>query len=383
MSTLRSDETFENQSHAEHHTGVSPLLSLGTKMITQCPLDVMHMAYLGVCRRLFVLLLKRKKGTFKLSDAHVSKLDRLCLFMRVYCPSDFARLPRELSKYKLFKATEWRRLLLYDGFILLKNQIHKEVYECYLLFACGMRILLDSNFRSKFSSDANELLMKFVKWCYTKLGASFVVYNVHHIQHLVSDCNIHGDPEDFSCFKYENDLGQLKSLLLAAGRDLQQLICRLIERSLLPATPSVEPSKARAYMPYSNRPTLDCKGKQLKAFECVGSVIRVSGDKPRDSFVQLSSQQLVVVENIVDCGSSTYIIGRQFLKKCDYFKFPIPSSSLHIYRVSELGPLKKWNIQEIKQKVVYYPINVKETEYDAHNWREGEGLCLPLLHSET
>ncbi|KAK3926361.1 Protein dopey-2 [Frankliniella fusca] len=362
VNTLRSDETFENQIHTEHHVGLSPLLSLGTKMITQCPLDVMQMAY---------------------GHALLNQLDRLCLFLRVYCPSDFARLPRQLSKYKLFKATEWRRLLLYDGFILLQNQIHKEVYECYLLFACGMRILLVSSFRSKFSSDAHELLINFVKRCYSKLGASFVVYNVHHLQHLVSDCNIHGDPEDFSCFKYENHLGQLKSLLLTAGRDLQQLICRLIERSLLPVTQSAEPSNERFYMPHVNRPTLDCKGIQLEAIECVGSVIRVSGDKSRDSFVQVSTRELVVVENIVNCGSSTYIIGKQFLEKRDYFKFPIPSSSLHIYIVSQLGPLEKWNIQEIKQKIVYYSINVKETEYDVHNWREGEGLCLPLLHSEA
>lgn len=383
VSTLRTDESFENQCDKDHHLGVSPLLRLGTKMISQIPLDIMHLCYIGVSKRLHSLLLQKKAGRFKLPLIDVEKLDNLCLFLYQFCPSEFASKPRPLSQYKLFKATEWRRLLLYDGFLVNKSHKHKEVYECYLLIACAMRILLDSKMRLEFSDDAHELLVNFVKRSYRVLGSSFVVYNVHHLLHLVPDCNLHGDPEEFSCFKYENHLGHLKEFLAAAGRSLQQIICRLIERSLAPvSTPAARRPQKQFYKLHTFGPTLDCNGKQYTAADFEGFVIRVARYKPRDAFVLMSSRKVVVVENIVDCNSSTYIIGRQFLNMSDWFGFPMPSSLLNIFKVSNLGPLKKWSTDQIMKKLSYFPL-VNDGDFNSFNWRDDEGLCIPILHSEV
>lgn len=350
-------------------------------MISQFPLDIMHLVYLGVVKRLYTLLLQKKAGRFKLPHEDVKKLDALCEVLRKFCPADFARKPRKLSDYKLFKATEFRRLLLYDGFILQKNHKHKEVYECFLLLACAMRILLDSNLRALYSSDAHDLLVRFVKKSYRVLGSSFVVYNVHHLLHLVADCNLHGDPESFSCFKYETSLGQLKNFLLAPGRTLQQIMCRIIERSLMPPSPSVIHVKKNLFEPHANGPVLACVGNQFAGANMLGSVIRIATDTPRDSCVLTASGSVVVVENIVESDSDVYLIGRKFLNQSDYFKYPFQSSLLNIFQVSELGPLEKWNIVNIKQKVVFYPLTV-DGNTDTSNWRENHGLCIPLLHSE-
>lgn len=380
---LRTDESFKNRTHSAHHVGVSPLLQLGTGMITQVPLDVMHMCYLGLSRRLYSLLLPEKKGRFKLPDGDVQKLDKLCIFLYKFCPSDFASKPRPLSQYLLYKATEWRRVLLYDGFILQKNHRHKEVYECYLLAACAMRILLDSKLRSEFSDDAHELFVQFVKRSYRVLGASFVVFNIHQLLHLEADCKIHQDPEDFSCFKFENDLGHLKEFLAAPGRSLQQLICRLLERALAPASTAAPASTQKQFKnPHSFGPTLDCSGEQYSETHYAGSKIHVARDNPRDAFVLLSTGKVVVIENIVVNNSGTSIIGRQFLNMSNYFCFPMPSSLLDIYKVSNLGPLRKWNIDKISKKVYFFPL-VGEGDYDNFNWSEGDGLCIPILHSEV
>ena len=50
-SELRTNESFLEQQQEEHHTGVSPLVRLGMG-ISQFPLDLMHLLYPGVMKRL-------------------------------------------------------------------------------------------------------------------------------------------------------------------------------------------------------------------------------------------------------------------------------------------------------------------------------------------
>lgn len=49
---LRTDESFKNQMQPRHHKGVSPLLQLNIKMISQFRLEPMHLVYEGVFKRL-------------------------------------------------------------------------------------------------------------------------------------------------------------------------------------------------------------------------------------------------------------------------------------------------------------------------------------------
>ncbi|XP_034240385.1 uncharacterized protein LOC117644849 [Thrips palmi] len=220
--TLRTNESFEEQSQPQYHNGTSTLLSIGISMISQFPLDIMHLVDLGCTKRLLALLLKKKASKFKLSKESVGSLDTLSGFLYHFVPSEFSRKPRPLSQWCLYKAVEFRRIFLYDGFLILKKQKNKEVYNCYLLLACAMRIFLDPELRTKYGEDGHKISSDFCIFSYDVLGASFVVYNIHHLIHLYHDILLHGDPNSFSCYKYENNLGQIKSYLLAPGRTLQQ-----------------------------------------------------------------------------------------------------------------------------------------------------------------
>lgn len=50
--TLRTNESFKNRTQPEHHTGDSILEKLPIGMISQIPLDYMHLVCLGVTKRL-------------------------------------------------------------------------------------------------------------------------------------------------------------------------------------------------------------------------------------------------------------------------------------------------------------------------------------------
>jgi len=55
---LCTDKSFKAMNDEDHHTGTSPLASLNTGLVTQFPLDEMHLVYLGVMRRLIMFWLR-------------------------------------------------------------------------------------------------------------------------------------------------------------------------------------------------------------------------------------------------------------------------------------------------------------------------------------
>jgi len=89
----------------------------------------------------------------------------------------------KLSDWKYYKGIELRRLLLYDGFLIFQK-LHREVYQNFLLLACVIRILVDPILIKDYAFDANKLRL-FVEYNCQIYGLTFVVYNVHHLIHIV------------------------------------------------------------------------------------------------------------------------------------------------------------------------------------------------------
>jgi len=136
-------------------------------------------------------------------------------------------------------------------------------YQNFLLLACALRILASPALVSVFVDDAEKLRHEFVRDSLHVYGNSFIVYNVHHLEHLAEECRRHGTLEEMSCFPQENYLGKIKALLFAPGRTFPQLVCRIKEKvAILPD--EEPPSKpATSYeQPHFAGPTLDVRDKQ-------------------------------------------------------------------------------------------------------------------------
>lgn len=89
-------------------------------MVTQFPLDPMHLIDLGVCKKMILCILNCTTFT-KFSTGQKKEIsDRLASFS-AYIPKEFARKQRNFDEILRWKATEFRLFILHTGLCALKN----------------------------------------------------------------------------------------------------------------------------------------------------------------------------------------------------------------------------------------------------------------------
>lgn len=150
---LRTDESFQNKSDEDHHLGESILENLGIGMVSQVPLDYMHLVCLGVMKRLLHFWYKGPYDV-KIPFKNYEKLSNVICSYKVYITKEFCRKPRSLMEVDRFKATEFQQFLLYTGVVALKNLLPNNQYYNFLLLSCAIRILLTPNLCCNMNAEA-------------------------------------------------------------------------------------------------------------------------------------------------------------------------------------------------------------------------------------
>lgn len=97
--------------------GILENLSIG--MVSQIPLDYMHLVCLGVTKRLLQIWLRGNKHV-RLSMDNIQKISGHLILIKPCIPFEFARKPRSLNDIDQWKATELRQFLLYTGIVIMK-----------------------------------------------------------------------------------------------------------------------------------------------------------------------------------------------------------------------------------------------------------------------
>ena len=114
-------------------------LELG--LVSNFPLDYMHLVCLGITRKLIYLWLNRPLVT-RLPHRLVMLISEDLISIRPYIPSEFARKPRSLKEVAMRKATKHRQFLLYTGMVVLRAKVSSAIYNNFLLLFICMRVLL-------------------------------------------------------------------------------------------------------------------------------------------------------------------------------------------------------------------------------------------------
>lgn len=319
--TLRTNDTFKNRSQIEHHTGNSILENLSIGMVSQIPLDYMHLVCLGVVKRLLQLWLRGNKN-IRLSTENINSVSSHLIAMKSYIPSEFARKPRALHDVDKWKATEFRQFLLYTGIVIMKSVLSVPCYNHFLSLSVAIRILTDSRLCVKFNAYANSLLLWFVSNFGKIYGEEHFSHNVHNLIHLANDVQIFGCLDNFSCFKFENHMLKIKKKLHNSGKPLQELCNRVLEELQLPVRPYCIVKYPIAI--YKRNNTIS--HVEFQNF-------KIALNKTDDCAI-LDDKFVLFILDIFEDNDILLIRAKRFLNPTSFFTMPCDSKKLGIFVIS-------------------------------------------------
>ena len=306
---VRTDQQFRSQSNQEHHTGVSPFVSIpDLDMINAFPIDYMHQVLLGVQRRLLNIWVKEAKGRGRLPSQKITAVSERLSKLAPNCPKELARKPRSLAHLANYKATEFRSFLLYTGKVVLCDFLSKEKYTHFLCLSVAITILLNTDLAKEYADYAHDLRVYFVTNVKPLYGEQHLVYNIHSLLHLSQQTKIYGNLNLCSAFDFENHMKVYKKIIRQRKNPLVEIVRRLHELQ------SLELGEATS----CKQPKLTCKPPD-------NMYITTAGD-----IVELLQQRYItgdngVVQRMYRC--------RKYFSKTDYFVNPCPSSIIGIYSI--------------------------------------------------
>lgn len=227
--SLRTDISFRSREQPEHHWSASPLEELPIDMVRMFPLDYLHLILLGVMKTLLIFW---TKGTAtystKFCSSDIQQIAGKILKARKTQPNDINRKSRPLSYLRLWKGTEFRTFLLKTGPVILKDHLTAEAYNHFLALHCAVTICTSKSLL-KYVSIARVLFVQFVERFSEIYGDERYTHNLHALIHVVDDVERYGVLDKHSAFRYETNLGVLKSLLRSGHKPLEQVAKRLID----------------------------------------------------------------------------------------------------------------------------------------------------------
>lgn len=208
----------------------SVLENLSIGMVSQIPLDYMHLVCLGVTKKVLQLWMKTKRTVGLSTENLLSTSDRL-IAIRPYIPAEFARKPRSLQDLDRWKATKFRQFLLYTAVVVLKSIMPPTYYDHFVSLSVAIRILDDHDLCKSLNAYTNSLLVWFVSNFGQLYGKKHISYNIHNLIHLANDVKVFGCLDNFSCFKFKNYMQKIKKKLHQSEKPLQELANKMIEES--------------------------------------------------------------------------------------------------------------------------------------------------------
>ena len=360
----RTDKDFRAMTDDGHHLGVSLFQQLNIDLVSQFPLDYMHLVCLGVVRRLILLWMKGPLKT-RLGNNMITALSEVLISMKVFIPKEFARKPRALHKVDRWKATEFRQFLLYTGPITLHGKLPQSMYQNFMQLSVGMFLLLSPTLCSHYCDYAHDLLVAVVNNFAKIYGKEMVVYNVHGLTHLAEQVKVYGPLDNISSFAFENFLGRLKKMIRKPNQPLQQAVRRLAEQHQI-LSKDAEYSESLVRISHCDGPVPHgyravTQYKQLNAM--CGCVSISEGN----NCIEIDNE-ICLVRNILMHEGRVFLVCERFLERSSLFTFPLNSADIDILKVKRLsGHLDVVQCSSIKRKFVLL------SHIDCH-------VAIPLVH---
>lgn len=344
---IRTDESVRNLTDEDYHrTCPLSLLKLDIGLVSQVPLDYMHLICLGVMKKLLTFWVKGNRSV-RLFDTNITEIDKNIIKYRNQSVIEFVRKPRSIKDIDRWKATEFRQFLLYYGPILLKTHLNKNMYLHFLCLHCAIRILATPELCIKYNAFAQTLLRHFVEHFGDFYGIEHVNHNVHNLIHICDDVLKFGCLDNFSCFKFENYMNIILNTIKVTKFPLKQFVNRVLEKkefSVLDKKVEQQLSKPLCFKNINNDTVMTYQQVIYKQF-----VIRI---KEPNCFLVLEGNLPAKVINIFKLNGQIYIeyISYTILQNC--FTEPCPSSIFSCGLIGNTGSTDIALLSKIKSKAI-------------------------------
>lgn len=177
----RPDNDFLNQVDEAYHLVVSILTEIPNfGLVSNVPLDYIHVVCLGVMHKLIFLWLDGPLPV-RLQSSKVNLLSKNLTDLRKTTPCEFARKPRSIDDITNWKATEFRSFLLYLGPVVLRKVLATDIYNNFLTLHVAIVILACERL-NKFLNYAKDLLKHFVSDFSKLYGERYpIIFSAHCI----------------------------------------------------------------------------------------------------------------------------------------------------------------------------------------------------------
>ncbi|XP_057323628.1 uncharacterized protein LOC130666535 [Microplitis mediator] len=196
-----------------------PLIDLGTCFIP----EFMHSVLLGVVKQIIGLwFINKKPWSLKEKTKEIDEF-----ILRIRPPQSFSRLPRKLSQYTLFKASEFYNFLLFYSIPLLSVYLPIIYFEHWLLLVKAIFNLVKSMITQAELEEADSLLKMFVSQVEALYGDRQLSYNVHQLLHLALCVKRWGPLQGTSAFAFENHNGYIAKCVHGSKHFGQEIVNNL------------------------------------------------------------------------------------------------------------------------------------------------------------
>lgn len=330
---MKTNKGFADNAYKEYDSKKETILKEIPKFgcITSIPLDYMHLILLGVMKKLIRLWVMGPK----LEASHITKISKTLLILKNSTPIEFNRKPRSLLEFAHWKATEFRTFLLYTGPVALKNIVNEKIYENFLLLHTATSILVNKSLVQvpENINKCHKMLKKFVLGIQQIYGKQFVSHNLHNLLHICDDVKEYGALDEFSAFKFENEMSSIKRMIRKDYKPLEQIARRYSERESI-MQPQLEKPYSLSNSHNSGPLTRNCGNitKQYKVLKHQDFTINCT--TPKDSCILLKDGTFCKVKNIVTSETNDIIlIVKPFIKINSFYDNP-DSRNINIYMVT-------------------------------------------------
>ncbi|XP_025408468.1 uncharacterized protein LOC112682162 [Sipha flava] len=321
---IRTHNGYTDKLTNDHHlpnTDISILIELPMfDIINDFSLDYMHMLCLGVTKKLLFLWMNGPLNV-RLPSWKIKELSDLAINLKSDFPCDFSRKPRKLEEVARFKATEFRAILIYYGFVILKDIIADDCYKNFKALSIAMTILLSPQYVS-LKQYARDLLEYFVKSFEQIYGQMYMAPNIHGLLHLVDDYDRFGSLDNCCTFSFKNYMKVLKSMIRKPDKPLEQVIIRYNEgekstSNLKKKCDSMKNSEGLLIGQHNKGPLINNLVTNPQFSTLILGNYKLKTNVDADSYFCINNNEIVKLINI---GHSTntgniVLIGREFREK--------------------------------------------------------------------